>query len=210
MTRSPLRSRMPPQVAPATDARILDIAAEHIRRHGLARTTVTRIAEEAGMSHANIYRYFPSKEALIEEITASWLKPLEAGLRTIGDAPDPAFDKLERILFAIHRAYRAKLENDAPLFQLFVAAAERDAPIARKHRNRCRLEIQRILEEGTSGGLFVITDMMAAKALVIDALYRFLSPAGVLLDRGELRTSVERRMQNLIDLLQGALTHGRY
>ncbi|ACB97158.1 TetR/AcrR family transcriptional regulator [Beijerinckia indica] len=205
-----MRPRQPPQTVPTTDVRILDIAAEHIRRHGLARMTVTRIAEEAGMSHANIYRYYPSKEALIEEITAAWLKPLEAGLRMIADAPDPAFDKLERLLFAIHRAYRAKLENDAPLFDLFLAANDKNAPIARKHRNRCRLEIQRTLEEGASGGLFAITDMKKAKALVLDALYRFLSPAGIVLDAEESRAGVEARMQTLLDLVQGALTQGRY
>ena len=84
----------------STDVRLLDLAAEHIRQHGLARTTVVAIAREADMSHANVYRYFPSKEALVDAVTAQWLKPVEAGLREISDAPDPVLDKLERILSA--------------------------------------------------------------------------------------------------------------
>ena len=48
------------------------------------------------MSHANIYRYFPSKSALVEGVTDYWLRPIEAGLRDIADGPDPAYDKLER------------------------------------------------------------------------------------------------------------------
>ena len=55
------------------DGRILRIAAEHIRRYGLERTTVVSIAAEAGMSHANVYRYFPSKNSLIEALTDHWL-----------------------------------------------------------------------------------------------------------------------------------------
>ena len=50
------------------DARLLKIAAAHIRRHGIAKTTIVSIAAEAGMSHANVYRYFPSKWALFEAL----------------------------------------------------------------------------------------------------------------------------------------------
>src|SRR5665213_4604996 len=125
--RPPASSRpdtgMAPRGLPAppdtpTDARILDTAAEHIRRFGVERTSVTGIAEAAGMSHANVYRYYPSKTALFDEITVHWLKPLEAGLRIIADAQDPAFDKLERMVFAVHRGYRHQLESDPKIFRL--------------------------------------------------------------------------------------------
>ena len=45
-------------------ARLLAIATDHIRRFGAARVTVVAVAEEAGMSHANVYRFFASKAAL--------------------------------------------------------------------------------------------------------------------------------------------------
>ena len=48
---------MSPSASPdTTDARILDLATEHIRQHGIARTTVVAIAREAAMSHGNVYR----------------------------------------------------------------------------------------------------------------------------------------------------------
>ena len=45
---------------------LLGIATDHVRRFGIERTTVVAIAREAGMTHANVYRYFPSKEALVD------------------------------------------------------------------------------------------------------------------------------------------------
>ena len=66
--------------APATEsveARLLEIARAHVRKFGAARVTVVGIAAEAGMTHANVYRYFPSKAELLEEITGSWLRALE-------------------------------------------------------------------------------------------------------------------------------------
>ncbi len=46
--------------AESADARILDFAAEHIRQHGIERTTVVAIAREAAMSDGYVYRFFPS------------------------------------------------------------------------------------------------------------------------------------------------------
>ena len=51
------------------DRRILDIAREQIKRFGAKRLTVVSVAEEAGMTHANVYRYFSSKLALCDALT---------------------------------------------------------------------------------------------------------------------------------------------
>ena len=49
-------------------ARILEVAEEHFRRVGYRKTSVTDIAAELGMSAANVYRFFPSKEAIKESV----------------------------------------------------------------------------------------------------------------------------------------------
>jgi AcrR family transcriptional regulator len=202
-----LRPSTPPK--PTTDVLILEIAADHIRRFGIERTTVTRIAEEAGMSHANVYRYYPSKTALIDEITAEWLKPLETVLHAIADAPDPAFDKLERIVLAVYRAYRDKLENDPNIFALFIEASLKGDNVARKHRHRIELEIQRTLEEGSSGGIFEIKDQKRALTLVFDALHKFLHPGAIGSDVGLSRDHLERRAGLVTDLVLTALAGGK-
>ena len=35
-------------------------------RYGFHAATMTQVADEAGMSAGNLYRYFPSKEAIVE------------------------------------------------------------------------------------------------------------------------------------------------
>jgi AcrR family transcriptional regulator len=202
-----LRSLPAPPETP-TDARILELTAEHIRRFGVERTSVTGIAEAAGMSHANVYRYYPSKMALFEEITADWLKPLEAGLRIIADAPDPAFDKLERMVLAIHRTYRQKLEADPKIFRLFVDAAQRGAAVARRHRCRIELELQRSLDEGAGGGLIELKDAKACLQLIVDSLYRFIDPSAVAQDIDQPRAQMEERVARALDLLRHGLWQG--
>ena len=51
--------------------RILDAAEEMLRRHGVQKTNVVDVARALGMSHGNIYRHFPSKQALLDAVDAS-------------------------------------------------------------------------------------------------------------------------------------------
>lgn len=188
------------------DRRILEIATEHVRRYGFRRTTVVGIAEQAGMSHANVYRYFPSKLALVEAVTDHWLKPVEADFRQISDGPDPAYDKLERILGAAQSAYRQKLDTDRQVFALFVEATERDLGIARRHRNRLQAELQRSIEEGISSGVFMHTDHRRALGLIFDALYRFIHPKAIWNDAGVPVARIEARFERVLALVLAGLT----
>ena len=47
-------------------AQIVAAAERAFLRYGFHATTMQQVAEEAGMSAGNIYRYFPSKEAIVE------------------------------------------------------------------------------------------------------------------------------------------------
>ena len=182
-----LRPAVP--LKPATDILILEIAANHIRRFGIERTTVTEIAEEAGMSHANVYRYYPSKAALIEEITADWLKPLETE-RAIADAPDPAF--AARPDYFRCPPHVSRQARNRPEYICAVRGSDRKgAASPRKHRNRVELEIQRTLEEGAGGGVFEFKDQKAALALVCDALHKFIHPCALSLDGAVDRATLE-------------------
>lgn len=50
-------------------ARILDAAEHCFVRTGFHRTTMQHVALEAGMSAGNLYRYFPSKDAIVAGLT---------------------------------------------------------------------------------------------------------------------------------------------
>lgn len=204
-------SRRPAARAPeaAAEVRILEAAASHIRRDGARRVALVRIAADLAMSHANIYRYFDDREALIDAVTAQWLKPAEAALRTIADGPDPAYDKLERMLSGLHRAYRDKLETDANLFALFAASVAEGRAVAKKHRLRVQSEIQRVVEEGVAGGVFAIGDQRRALALIYDGLHRFIHPISMEMDAEAARPGVQARMEGVLRLVLRALETGR-
>ena len=71
---------MNPQVKAKPDdtrARIMETAEALFRRLGFAKTAVADIAAELRMSPANVYRFFPSKNAIVEAICRRCLTEVE-------------------------------------------------------------------------------------------------------------------------------------
>jgi AcrR family transcriptional regulator len=193
----------------SVEARILDTARAHVQKFGAKRVTVVAIAEELGMTHANVYRYFPSKAGLLDAVTTMWLRPLEARLREVAEGADPAADKLERLLMAVHGAYRRTLETEPKLFDLLVDAVEKARPVATQHRARVQGEVQRIVEDGVNSGGFAFTDRRRAMALIFDVAHRFIHPAAMRLDRDVQRAALANRFETALGLVMRALRFGR-
>ncbi len=195
-----------PKSPESTLQRILNAAIAEISAYGSERTTVVSIAQAAGMTHANVYRHFASKTALFDAISQNWLKPIEAQLTEIADSPDPARDKLERLITALFRAYRDRLDTEPRLFDLFVDAFKENRAPARQHRARIRVLLDRIFEEGLATGSLAIKNREKAMVLVFDTLYRFLQPEAIRLDQEIPRRAIEARLLLILSLLVRALT----
>jgi AcrR family transcriptional regulator len=194
--------------AEPVELRLLTITAEQLRHNGARGVTVVGVAEAAGMTHANVYRYFPSRAALIDAVAARWLKGLEVTLGEIADAPDPADDKLERLLVAIAQAHRDLLVRDRHLFDVYVDAAETSRAVIRKHRARQRHLIDRVVDEGVATGIFEPRERERALAFVTDAVFRFINPVAVRLDADMPEDIFAARLFAAIRAIQRVLTAG--
>lgn len=64
-----------------TRERILDAAFDALEDFGLTRTTVEDVAQRAGLSRQTVYRYFPSKDALIVSLVAREEEQFISGVR---------------------------------------------------------------------------------------------------------------------------------
>ncbi len=193
----------------STQSRILSVSADHLRRLGLSRLRVVAIAEEVGVTHANVYRYYPSKLALADAVIASWLKTVEVSLLETSGAPDPADDKLERMLNQLARGYRAKLEQDPKLFDVFAEATEKDRVIARRHRTRVRELIERVLDEGIASHIFPQMERTRIVAFVFDLAYRFIHPVAIQLDRNAPPLNLAQRREVILSTLVRGLINQR-
>jgi AcrR family transcriptional regulator len=71
-----------------TRERILDAAFDALRDFGLSRATVEDVAQRAELSRQTVYRYFPSKDALIVGLVAREEETFIAGVREALEGQD--------------------------------------------------------------------------------------------------------------------------
>ncbi|MFC0284422.1 TetR/AcrR family transcriptional regulator [Camelimonas abortus] len=200
----------PPPATPGADPRnrLLAIAGEHLRRSGKTRVRLVAVAEEAGMTHANVYRYFASREELLDAVAALALKPVERLLADLSGAPDPADDKLERMIFALARGYRDLLDRDREAFMLFADAVRENRAVARRHLGRVRRAFTEAFEDGISEELFAVSDREAGLAFLVDALHRFIHPVSVAQDADRPRSVIDGRLKSVAAVVMRALRGG--
>ena len=53
---------------------VLDVAADHLRRFGLARWSIEDVAEAAGVGRTSVYRWFGSRDDLVHAVLARELR----------------------------------------------------------------------------------------------------------------------------------------
>jgi AcrR family transcriptional regulator len=200
-------SRFQDTATPA-DSRLLAIADDQLKRLGPKQVTVVAIADAAGMTHANVYRYFPSKAALIDAVAGQWLKTLETRIADIADAPDPADDKMERLIQAWSQTHRDLLTHNRHLFDVYCTATETSRALVRKHRTRMRQLIERVIDEGIATGKFEPRDREKALAYVSDAAYRFINPLAIRLDAEVPRDVLDLRLAITVRVILRALADG--
>jgi TetR/AcrR family transcriptional regulator, repressor for uid operon len=70
--------------------RILDAAERCFVRHGFHRSTMQDVAAECAMSPGNLYRYFPSKDAIVAGLAERDRERFNDDFAQLVKAPDPA------------------------------------------------------------------------------------------------------------------------
>ena len=89
---------------------ILSVAWDLFRQLG-ARTTVADIADKSGMSSANVYRFFPSKQALNEAVCENLLGEMLKAARRELSAPGTAAQRIAGMMMTLHRLMRDQMTD---------------------------------------------------------------------------------------------------
>jgi AcrR family transcriptional regulator len=189
-----------------TEDRILTAAEEVLRRHGVDKTNVVDIARVLGISHANIYRHFPSKKALLDAVAARWLEvvtvPLEA---IVHNQSRPASERFTAWFEALRTAKQKKVLKDPELFRVYHRLAVAAGELAAAHVDKLRDQLERIIADGIATGEFSsrLDAKLAARAC-LQAMSSFTHPAMLL--QGKPPTADESRA--VLGLLLSGLRAG--
>jgi AcrR family transcriptional regulator len=157
---------------PVTDTRvkILQEAERLFRHYGYAKTTMADIADDCGMSAANLYRFFPSKLALVEAICTRITDDSESRLREIVRSGGPASLRLERFIKQLHQYTLENLLDHRKVHEMVVVAMQEQWHAVRAHLERVALLIEDIIADGIARGEFRQQDSRRAAKCVHNAI----------------------------------------
>lgn len=133
-------------------------AVESFARKGFHATTTRDIATAAGMSPAALYVHFPSKAALLFEISRiGHERTLELTLDAIAAGTDPA-DSIRRMMTDF-TAWHARRHTVGLVVQHELhALPDKEFEQVAGIRRRIERTVRTVVEEGVSAGVFTVDD----------------------------------------------------
>jgi AcrR family transcriptional regulator len=160
-----------------TRERILATAEEHFRRVGYAKTAVADIAAELRMSPANVYRFFPSKGAIVEAICQKLLGESHRMIDAIASEDAPAADRIERIVLELHRYNKRTYTAERRMHDMVAVAMEENWGAIEAHFAMIVSVIAGCVADGVRRGEFPPQDVPLAALTVKNCLASVMHPA---------------------------------
>jgi AcrR family transcriptional regulator len=181
---------MNPQPRPKPDdtrARIIEAADSLFRRLGFAKTAVADIAAELGMSPANVYRFFSSKNAIVEAICQRYLGEIEAEAWAVVHAKASASARIERLFLEILAYHSKNFISEKRVHDIVLVAIEHSWTAISAHKDVITAIIERMVRDGVESGEFEDVDPRETADLMLRSMVCFTHPVliGQCMDEGQ-------------------------
>ena len=190
------------QTREQTRQRILAKADELFRHFGFAKTTVADIAAGLAMSPANIYKFFPSKDAIIQAVAEQEVAELKKLIEAAVSSSAGALARIEALALAIFHWHRELLRHESQLFQLVLFVNAQSWDCARDFKAFLLQAITKLIEAGVQSGEFHLSDSSATARVLIDCLAVVIEPTASPDPNNKL---TEKRVRALVGFLGKAL-----
>jgi AcrR family transcriptional regulator len=188
-----------------TRARIMDTAEALFRRVGYAKTAVADIASELRMSPANVYRFFPSKTAIVQAICQRCLNELDEKAWAVARSKASASERLERLQLEILSYHKDNLLEEQRVNDMVMVAMEESWDAIMAHKERIRSVLEMILRDGIDTGEFEPVDPRETSMNFFKACVGFCHP--VLIAQGlQEGRDLEAETRTLTHFLLRAIT----
>jgi AcrR family transcriptional regulator len=159
-----------------TRARIIETAEALFRRLGFAKTAVADIAGELGMSPANVYRFFPSKHAIVEAICTRCLGEIDENAWTVARARGSAAQRLERLFQGITRYHKENFIEEKRLHDIVLIAMEENWGAILAHKQTVMNAVELILRDGVESGEFEPLEPKETARMLMLGMIAFCHP----------------------------------
>jgi len=191
-----------------TRARIIDTADVLFRRMGYAKTAVADIAAELRMSPANIYRFFASKNAIVDAICQKCLAECEERAWAIARSRASASSRIEQFVLEILAYHRDNMISEQRVHDMVTVAMEQSREAILAHKQTLHSVIEMIVRDGIEAGEFEKVDPRATAQNLMQSLIRYCHPM-LIADSMRHHHDLEGEARNHVHFLLRAITSRR-
>lgn len=188
--------------AEATRCRILAAAERLFRTLGYQKSAVADIARELGMSPANLYRFFASKSAINEAITARLLGGLVADLEAVASGPGSAERRFRRLLSTKFERSLVLFFDERRMHDMVAAAMAEHWGVVEGYIGDVHATLTRVIADGIAQGEFAPGDPDRMAGMVFDAVIGWNHPLLIETCITQRGRSVEQMREDLAGMTE--------
>jgi len=184
-----------------TDIRTKIIRAAYnlITHYGYGKTTMAELAQSCGMSPGNLYRYFPGKLDIAEQLAQNTFDEELVALREVVRKQGlSAAERLKEFFCTQLHVTHAKLSDDPKIFEIAEIIRRERPQLTNQNMSRIRALLVEILSAGNATGEFDIPDVVAAAEMIQCATMKYHYPQ---LFSSLPMNELERELRGVIGLI---------
>lgn len=186
----------------ATRARIIDAADYMIQEKGAISFSMTDLAAAVGMSPANLYRFFDSKDALAEAMAGEWFAELQVIMEELVAAEMPVEEKLYQFFANRLVVKRARYKADPGLFESYMELGDEHFEVIKGYVDLADHYMALILAEAMEKGYFRGLELDSVMSLVNTMIQPFCNPR---LMTQMMHVATEERLRMVINTILNGL-----
>ena len=155
---------------------MLDTAERLLRQHGARKVALADVAAACGMSQSNAYRFFASRQHLLDAVGDRLFATIEAELEQIVASAEPPATQFVRFIVRQYELKRDRAVEDPELYRACLDLGIDDIDVVDRHLNRMRMQLDAIMQRCADLGLLGGRDAARAAELADAMTVRYRDP----------------------------------
>jgi TetR/AcrR family transcriptional repressor of the ameABC operon len=183
---------------------LLDQVEDLVRKRGSADIAMNELAAAAGMSPSNLYRFFESKEALMEAVAEKWFADKVAIMEEVAASDLPVRDKLFAFFARRFVVMNARFNEEPELFKSYCELGQQYFEVVRGYVDLGDHYLAVIIAEALDAGYFGKLSIDEAVSLINQMVSPYCMPDALIHIGHKLS---EEKLAKIIDTIFVGLGH---
>lgn len=159
---------------------LLDIVEEIVRKKGGVDLSMTDLAAAAGMSPANLYRFFENKEALLEAAAGRWFAPKVAIMEEVIAADLPSREKMFQFFARRFVLMRDQFREDPDMFKSYLELGDQHFEVVKGYVDLGDHYLSEIVVQAMDEGYLADLSIDDAVSLINQMVQVYCNPEALL------------------------------